>query len=453
MTKKTDMNRRSFLAGTATAAAAFTIVPRFVLGKGQTPPSDTLNFAKVGCGGMGGGDYGAVKGAGARPVAGCDIDLKRGGNVMKDITKLGGKTYQDYRKMFDEMGKDIDAVVVSTPDHMHAPISLRAMAMGKHVYCQKPLAKSVGECYQMRDAAKKYGVVTQMGNQGHSGGGLEATMECIQAGVIGKVPEVHVWTDRQGKWWPCGPKVTLPKKKTPVPANIDWNLFLGVAPECYYSPKIHPFNWRGLVNFGAGAIGDMACHNMDPAFKALDLGQPTSVKTTCSEFNKIAFPAWSISEFLFPATKKRGPVKVVWYDGGKLPDLPEALKKAGKKLGSNGCLFVGEKGVMLGGSHARFCRPFLNDGSKVEMPPRTLPRAKGGHYKEWVESCKGIKIARGTCGTDFSYAAPMTATILTGLVGMYYPGETLAWDAKALAFKKKEANQYLLPTYRKDFKL
>jgi hypothetical protein len=397
---------------------------------------------------MGGGDFNSVISAGGIPSALCDVDSQRAAGAVGHELSAKLKLYSDFRKMFDEQAKNFDAVVVSTPDHMHGPVSLAAMELGKHVYCQKPLARTIQECFQMRDAAHKYGVVTQMGNQGHSGGGLESTIECVKAGVIGTVKEVHVWTDRAQRWWPQGAEITLPKEKAEVPAHIDWDSFLGVAPEIPYSGNIHPFKWRGYLDFGCGAIGDMACHNMDPAFMALDLDQPSYVKTECSEFNKVSFPAWSIVEWGFPAKGDRPAVKVFWYDGGKLPARPDDMP-ADRKLDGNGCLFIGDKGKMLGGSHAGFCQPFDKD---YERPKQTLPRSEG-HYKEWVMACKGEKINRGTTGTNFGYAGPMTATINMGVVGMYYPGETLEWDADKLEFKKAEANQFLHRPYRQEFKL
>ena len=438
------------MSAAVAAAGTVAIVPPHILGKTakRDAPSDTLNFAKVGCGGMGGGDFGQVVRSGARPVALCDVDSRRGGGVLRNKACKGLTLFSDFRKMFDKHGKDFDAVVVSTPDHMHAPVSLKAMAMGKHVYCQKPLARTIRECYQMRDAAKKYGVITQMGNQGHSGGGLESTMECIKAGVIGTVKEVHVWTDRAGRWWPQGAKVVLPKTDARAPDNVDWNSFLGVAPKIPYSGAIHPFKWRGYLDFGAGAIGDMACHNMDPAFMALDLGEPTSVKTTCGEFNKISFPKWSVVEWEFPAVGDRPGVKVYWYDGGKKPEKPSSMPK-GMRFGGNGCMFLGDKGGMLGGSHAGFCNPFDKD---YKRPARTLPRSEG-HYNEWVMACKGQKINRGVTGSNFGYAGRMTATIGLGIVGMYFPGEKLEWDGEKLEFKKAAANEYLHRAYRKEFKL
>jgi len=446
----TKLTRRRFIADTVAAAATVTIVPSYCLGrtKDRPAPSDTLYFAKVGCGGMGGGDFNEVVAAGARPSALCDVDSKRAAGTVGHEACKGLTLYSDFRKMFDEQAKNFDAVVVSTPDHMHAPVSLAAMQLGKHVYCQKPLARTIRECFEMRDAAARYGVVTQMGNQGHSGGALERTIECVHAGVIGTVREVHVWTDRAQNWWPQGADVRLPTAPLVAPAHIDWNAFLGVAPAVPYSDAIHPFKWRGLIDFGCGAIGDMACHNMDPAFMALDLGQPTSVKTTSSEFNRISFPAWSIVEWQFPAKGDRPAVKVFWYDGGKKPERPSDLP-AGRELDGNGCLFIGEKGKMLGGSHAGFCAPFDKD---YERPKETLPRSEG-HYKEWVMAAKGEKIRRGTTGSHFGYAGPMTATIAMGVVGMYFPGETLAWDGEKLEFQRAAANQYLHREYRKEYAL
>ncbi len=442
--------RRRFLSQLMATASTVTIVPSYCLGATQErkAPSDTLYFAKVGCGGMGGGDFGSVVAAGARPTALCDVDSQRAADTVKHETSKGLTLYSDFRKMLDKEAKNFDAVVVSTPDHMHAPISLAAMQLGKHVYCQKPLARTVKECYALRDAAKKYGVVTQMGNQGHSGGGLEATIECIKSGVIGTVREVHVWTDRAQQMWPQGANIRLPKDKAQIPAHVDWDAFLGVAPEMPYSSEVHPFKWRGLINFGTGALGDMACHNMDPAFMALDLDQPSSVQVQCSEFNRDSFPAWSIIEWAFPARGDRPAVKVFWYDGGRKPEQPTDLP-AGRDFGGNGCLFIGDKGKMLGGSHAGFCEPF---DKSYARPKATLPRSEG-HYKEWVMSAKGEKINRGATGSNFGYAGPMTATINMGVVGMYFPGEKLEWDGAKLEFKKAAANQYLEREYRKGFTL
>jgi predicted dehydrogenase len=442
------ITRRRFISTALAAAGTVTIIPRHCLGRtAERPaPSETLYFAKVGCGGMGGSDFNSVIQAGGVPSALCDIDSQRAAGAVGHASAKSLKLYSDYRKMLDERAKDFDAVVVSTPDHMHAPISLAAMELGKHVYCQKPLARTIRENYAMRDAAKKHGVVTQMGNQGHSGGGLEETIECIQAGVIGTVREVHVWTDRAQRWWPQGKEVVLPKEAAKAPDHVNWDAFLGVAPEMPYSPEVHPFKWRGYVHFGCGAIGDMACHNMDPAFMALDLDQPTHVKTVCSEFNKESFPSWCIVEWGFPAKGDRPAVKVYWYDGGKKPERPADMP-GGKELDGNGCLFIGDKGKMLGGSHAAFCRPF---DPKYEKPKKTLPRSEG-HYKEWVMAAKGEKINRGTTGSNFGYAGPMTATIAMGIVGMYFPGETLEWDGKKLEFKKSAANECLQRPYRKEY--
>ena len=444
------LTRRQFVSSAIAAASTVSIVPSYCLGLSgkRAAPSETLYFAKVGCGGMGGGDFRSVVSAGGVPSALCDIDSQRAAGTVGHEASKGLKLYSDFREMFDKEAKNFDAVVVSTPDHMHAPVSMAAMQLGKHVYCQKPLARTIRECYEMREAAQKYGVVTQMGNQGHSSGGLESTIECIQDGAIGTVKEVHVWTDRAQRWWPQGSNVMLPTEGPAAPGHVRWDSFLGVAPAIPFSGAIHPFKWRGYMDFGCGAIGDMACHNMDPAFMALDLDQPTYVKTERSEFNRVSFPAWSIVEWGFPARGDRPAVKVFWYDGGKKPERPEELPE-GEELGGNGCLFIGDKGKMLGGSHASFCRPLNPD---YERPRETLPRSEG-HYKEWVLAAKGEKIHRGRTGTDFSYAGPMTATIGMGVVGMYYPGEKLEWEGEKLQFKKTAANQYLHREYREAYEL
>jgi predicted dehydrogenase len=445
-----QLTRRRFISSALAAASSVSIVPSYCLGLSATraAPSETLYFAKVGCGGMGTGDFRSVVNSGAVPVALCDIDFRRAAGTRRHEAARGVRFYSDFREMFDGAAKNCDAVVVSTPDHMHAPVSMAAMQLGKHVYCQKPLARTIQECYQMRDAAKKYGVVTQMGNQGNSSGDLESTTEYVKSGVIGTVQEVHVWTDRAQRGWPQGSNVMLPKEGLPTPDHIRWDSFLGVAPKIPFSPAIHPIKWRGYMDFGTGALGDMACHNMDPAFVALDLDQPSYVKTECSEFNRVSFPAWSIVEWGFPARGERPAVTVFWYDGGKKPPRPKELPE-GKELDGNGCLFIGEKGKMLGGSHSGFCEPLHKD---YERPEPTLPRSEG-HYREWVMACRGEKINRGTTGSNFGYAGPMTATINMGVVGMYYPGEKLEWDRDELEFKKSEANQYLHREYRETYEL
>jgi predicted dehydrogenase len=437
-------SRREFLAATA-AATIITVLPSRLLG--ADAPSNTLNVAKIGCGGMGGGDLDKVAECGANIVALCDVDTNELNGPRQRFPNA--KCYQDFRKMFDEMPKDIDAAVVSTADVTHAIASMWAMERGKHVYCQKPLTRTVKEARLITEAASKHKVVTQMGNQGHGGGGLPATAEYIRAGAIGTVREVHVWSDRPRGWWPQ--PVSRPKYTDPIPKNLNWDLWLGPMPNRPFvatwregpdkgKPVYHRHNWRGWFDFGAGAVGDMACHNMDPAFFCLELGAPTSVKATCPPFDKESFPAWAIMEWVFPATDKRPAVRVFWYEGGKLPGRPEELEPD-RKMGDNGCLFIGDKGKMMGGGWADFCR-IIPEAKMKEFPrpPETLPRSIG-HYKEWVEAAKGAKIVPGS---NFAYSGPMTEAILLGNIAVRYPGEELKWDAKGLRFTNKRAANRLL---------
>jgi predicted dehydrogenase len=446
------ISRRAFLGSALVTAATFTIVPRRVLGgEGQVPPSETLNVAKIGCGGMGKADLGEVAKLGCNIAALCDVDDGQAADAFKSFPDA--KRYRDWRKMFDEMAASIDAVVVSTPDHSHAVASMAAMKLGKHVYCQKPLTRTVLEARAMVDAAHKSKVATQMGNQGHGGPALPATAEYIRAGAIGTVREVHVWTDRPGKWWHQA--TALPTNTRSAPESLDWDVWLGPRAERQFSPDYEPFRWRGWWDFGTGALGDMACHNMDPAFFALGLTYPVSVKATCPKFADVGYPDWSVIEWQFPAEGDRPAVKLFWYDGGKMPERPAELEE-GRDLGDNGILFVGDKGKMLGGGWAGSCR-IIPEAKMREFPrpERTLPRSIG-HYKEWVEASKGTVIDGKpvTCGSNFDYAGAMTETVLLGNVALRYADQTLEWDGAARKFANvPEANNLLHYEYRKGWML
>jgi len=454
--RRSGVSRREFLGGAAAAAAGLVILPRHVLG-GEAAPSAQLNVAKVGCGGMGGGDLKAVAECGARFVALCDVDENTLRGAAGNFPEA--KCFRDFRAMLDEMEKEIDAVVVSTPDLMHAAASMYAVTRGKHVYCQKPLTRTVRESRLLTEAARKHKVATQMGNQGHGGEGLRATAEYVRAGAIGTVKEVHVWSDRPVNWWPQG--LARPTYTDPVPKHLDWNLWLGPAAEVPFIDKwrdgqfkdkaiYHPSNWRGWWDFGAGALGDMACHNMDPAFYVLDLDAPTSVKAECPECDPATFPVWSVIEWEFPAKGDRPAVRVFWHDGGKQPPRPEELE-ADRKMEDNGCLFIGDKGKMMGGGWAGFCRLLPESKMKeTTAPPKTLPRSIG-HYKEWVEAAKGAAIVPGS---NFEYSGPMTEAILLGNIALRFPGKTLQWDAAKMAFTgNAEATKLLHYEYRKGWTL
>jgi predicted dehydrogenase len=338
--KGTTLSRRD-LMGAAAAVAAFTFVPKRVLGgAGQSSANEKLNIAGIGVGGQGGGDMDAL--SSQNIVALCDVDDQRAADTFNKFPNA--RKYKDFRKMLDKEHKNIDAVMVATPDHCHAPAAITAMKLGKHVYCEKPMAHTIYEARRMTEVAKEMKVVTQMGQGGHAGEGLRFTYEFIHDGAIGPVREVHVWSDRP--IWPQG--IDRPKDTPPIPKTLDWDLWLGPAKWRPYHNAYVPFAWRGWWDFGCGAMGDMAVHNADPAFFCLDLDAPTAVEAQTSEVNDETLPKWSIITYEFPAKGDRPAVKMIWYDGGKLPPRPPELEE-GRSLGDNGILFVGDKGKILCG--------------------------------------------------------------------------------------------------------
>ena len=438
------ISRRAFM-GSAAAVAAFTIVPAHVLGgPGKKAPSEKLNVAGIGVGGRGAADINACEGENV--VALCDVDSRQAGGTFKKFPNA--KVYKDFREMLDKEGKRIDAVTIGTPDHIHAPAAIRAMKMGKHVYCEKPMAHTIREAREMARVARKMGVVTQMGNQGHAGEGLRLYYEFIKDGAIGAVKEVHVWTDRAGvpggrAWWPQG--VDRPKDTPPVPETLDWNLWLGPAPVRPYHPDYVPFKWRGWFDYGCGALGDMAVHNADPAFFALELGAPIAAEAESSPVNNETFPEWSIITYYFPAKGDRPAVTMKWYDGGKLPPRPEELEE-GRNLGDNGILFVGDKGKLLGPSHAG--APRLIPESRMKeygRPPKMLERSIG-HHEEWIQACKDGKPQNAKSG--FWYAGPFTEALLVGNLAVR-TAKRIEWNSKKMKVTNvPEANQYVSKTYR-----
>jgi predicted dehydrogenase len=444
-------SRREFLSHSAAAAAfAFTIVPRHVLGgPGQTPPSERVNVAGIGAGGMGGGDIATVAGLGANIVALCDVDETRGAGSFGRFPTA--RRYKDFRELLDKETKHIDAVTVGTPDHTHAVIAMAAIRAGKHVYCQKPLTHTLFECRELTKAAHAAGVMTSMGNQGHATEGARLTNEWLQAGVIGDVGEVHVWSDRAGHLWKQG--IARPVDTPPVPATLDWNLWLGPIRERPYHPAYVPVGWRGWWDFGTGALGDMGCHIIDHPVWALNLGAPTSVeaRTTLDgsvladqKPNLETYPIAAIITYEFPARGALPPVRMTWYDGGLMPPTPAEMP-AGKRLPSNGVLYVGTKGKLFHSSHGG--QPELLPGELHEQArsvPKTMERSPG-HYQEWVQACKGGKRPVA----NFDYSGPMTETVLLGVLSLRAPGTRLEWDTANLKVKNApELNQFIHTEYR-----
>jgi len=448
--KEKKMTRRGLMS-TAAGVAAFTIVPRHVLGgAGQTPPSEKLNIAGVGIGGQGGADLRAL--GSQNIVALCDVDWQHAAGTFKRYPQA--KQYKNFREMLDKEDKNIEGVVVATPDHLHAIVSMAAIKRGKHVYCEKPLTHTVFEAKALAEAAREHKVATQMGNQGQAGEEVRLLCETIWDGAIGQVREVHVWTDRPlhgtNEWyWPQG--VDRPKDTPPVPETLDWDLWLGPAPTRPYNPAYLPFIWRGWWDFGTGALGDIGCHSLDPVFRALKLGYPTSVEACCTLVNNETYPVASRVTYEFPARGDLAPVKLHWYDGGMKPPRPPELED-GRRWDTNGALYIGDKGKMLGGRLIPESRQ-----KEYGKPPQKLERSPG-HYQEWVNACKGGKPA----GSNFpDHAGLLAQVVLLGNVALRpalkaekFLGTKLLWDAKEFKFTNvPEANQYLTKEYREGWGL
>lgn len=442
------ISRRDFLgaAGAAAAtAAAFTIVPRHVLGgNGYIPPSEKLNIAGIGVGGMGRNNVGRCDTENI--VALCDVDDAYAEKAFVLYPKA--KKWRDFREMLEKQ-KDIDAVIIATPDHTHAVIAMTAMKMGKHVYCQKPLTHSVYEARRLTEAAREAKVATQMGNQGHSGEGIRLICEWIWDGAIGQVREVYAWTNRP--LWPQG--LERPKETPPVPATLDWDLWLGPAPYRPYNPAYVPWKWRSWWDFGTGALGDMACHIIDPAFWALKLGYPTGVEASSTKVNSESAPIASIIRYQFPARGDMPPVKLTWYDGGLMPPRPQELEP-GRKMGDNdgGVLFIGDKGKLMCGCYAKSPRLIPETAMKAyTRPPKTIPRVGGidNHEQDWIRACKGGKPA----SSNFDYSGPLTETVVMGNLAIR-AGEKLDWDGLNMKVTNvPDANKYVRRPYRQGWSL
>jgi len=443
--------RRKFIAASG-AASAFLFVPSYVLGLGgQTSPNNKLNIAGIGIGGQGGHDIDEFKGENI--VALCDVDWGYAAPTFKRYPDA--KRYKDFREMLDKE-KSIDAVVVGTPDHNHAQVSVAAIRRGKHVYCEKPLTRTVHEARVVAQAAREAKVATQMGNQGMAFEGNRLINEWLADGAIGAVREVHVWSDRptqRGKmplWWPQA--LERPKDTPAVPETLDWDLWLGPAPYRPYHPAYAPFRWRGWWDFGSGGLGDMGIHNLAPVFSALKLGAPESIQASSTPLFPETVPSAALVHYQFPARGDLPPVKLHWYDGGLLPERPAELEANRVLDPEDGILFIGDRGKMLvtgwGGEHPRLL-PESRD-KEYKRPAKTLPRSAGGHYQEWVQACKTGSATR----SDFSFAGPLTEAVLLGSVCIHNGGDPLHWDSAAMKFTNDpDANKFLHYEYRKGWSL
>ncbi|MCX5645623.1 MAG: Gfo/Idh/MocA family oxidoreductase [Phycisphaerae bacterium] len=441
------LSRRSFM-GTTAAVAAFTIVPRHVLGgAGNVPPSEKLNIAGIGIGGRGEGDLDECRSESI--VALCDVDEAHAGRVFKKYPNA--RKWTDFRKMLDEQ-KDIDAVVIATPDHLHAMVAMAAIKRGKHVYCEKPLAHCIWECRQLTLAAREAKVATQLGNQGQASEGNRLVSEIIWDGAIGTVREVHSWCNR-----PISQRgIERPKDTPPVPATLNWDLWLGPARHRPYHPVYLPFRWRGWWDFGTGVLGDIGCHQMDAVFRALKLGYPTTVEACSSNMDEGAAvkeetaPKASIVRFEFPGREGFPPLTLTWYDGGLMPPRPAELEE-GRKFGeADDNLFIGDKGKMLG--YRLIPEVRMKEYGK---PPQKIARSPG-HHKEWINACKGGPAARA----NFDWAGPLTEAVLVGNIALkmgkqlYEKGLKLHYDGPNMQVTNlPEANKYIRDEYREGWSL
>lgn len=528
------VSRRNFMRTAATAAAtgaSVMIVPRHVLGQGMTPPSDIVNIASIGVSGRGASITQAVMSQNI--VAMCDVDFglldnrlaawrnqafpitgptppSTGGGqgagaaaappqptwqnfgtsklqqaadakwkpqpqaetlrrfITEQVPRMA--RYRDYREMLEKQ-KDIDAVMIATPDHMHAPIASAAMSLGKHVYLEKPLCWSVHEARHLAARAAETGVVTQMGNQGHSQDGARRGQDYLASGVLGDIREVHVWTNRPYAYWPQGvprpssapgpqawnnPGITarlanaMAAGAPPVPDSLSWDLFLGVAPFVEYHPLYHPFNWRGWVDWGQGALGDMGAHLVDHPVWGLKLGLPTTIETLSTPFNGASYPAATTTYYEFAAQPGMPPLKMVWYDGGLLPPRPEEMGERRLDPGG-GVLYIGTRGKMLQDTYGANPRLLpVEQHNSFGPPPERTPRIPNqAHEMNWVNAIRG----REEASCPFSYAAHLTEIMLLGVVALR-ANTKLHYDGAAMRVTNNvAANDFLKREYRAGYSL
>jgi predicted dehydrogenase len=473
--------RRRFIKNAALATGGFFIVPRHVLGRGYLAPSDKLNLAAVGAGGKGASDIANAFNEGANNVVAlCDVDFRQ---AKRSVDKFpDAKQYQDFRVML-EKEKGIDAITVSTADHTHATIAMAAMQLGKHVYVQKPLTHNIHEARMLTEAARRYKVVSQMGNQGASGAGVHQMIAWYDKGLIGKVHTVYIWTNRPV--WPQG--IPVPTGTHQAPTELAWDLWLGPASTMDYNPAYHPFKWRGWWNFGTGALGDMGCHLIDPPYRVLGLGYPTEVECSVGsvfikdwtpEYIPEGCPPSSHVQLKFPASaKNKMPVTVNWSDGGIRPfhpDLIPANEDMGDAGSTNGVIMIGTKGVMTCGTYGMNPKVYKKNGEKLEMPkadPSVKVLPEHGHQAAWTEACKaGFGSEKHKALTSsFDYAGPLTETVLMGNLAILsynlrkatgtnrfdYPGRRkLLWDGTNMKITNfDEANQFVSRPYRQGWTL
>ena len=469
MSRSDRLNRRNFLQGAAAASAAWLTLGASGCASGEKqgfrlfdlrkepaelppPPKprdsySDLRVAFIGAGGMG---FTHVRDCAKLKVACpcfCDVDESKWAKARELYPDA--KPYQDYRVMLEKEAQNLDGVFVATPDHHHYPATILAMQMGKHVYTQKPLTHTPWEARQLTEAAAKYNVVTQMGNQGHAGEGWRRVVSVIRAGILGDIKDVHTWTDRP--IWPQG--IPRPEGEDKVPANVNWDVWLGPAPVRPYKDKAyHTFNWRGWWDFGCGALGDMGCHTMDGIFWALEPGCPSSVEpVTASENNNDAFPHSSVIKWTFPRRGLRPGFTSYWYDGGLMPNIPPIMEM-GRRIRGTGNLFLGTKAAMLVQGDYGESAVLIPETKRKEVGklPQNLPSSPG-HLEEWLMACVGDQ-PRDFPKSRFEYSGPLTETVLLGNVALRM-NRRLEWDGRKFAFTNvPDANAMLTKEYREGWK-
>ena len=469
MKKKNDQSsRRKFIKNVSVAATSFFIIPRHVLGRGFVAPSDKLNIAGIGAGGKGESDLAEFsKSPAVNIISLCDVDDRSSVKSRSRFPKAS--YYKDYREMLAKEGKNVDAVSVSIPDHGHAVAALAAMQMGKHVYVQKPMTHDIYEARILTQAARKYKVVTQMGNQGASFDGVKKMQDWYNAGLIGDAVNIYCWTNRPV--WPQG--FGKPTGKEEVPKELDWNLWLGPTSYEEYHKGFVPFNWRGYPSFGTGALGDMGCHIIDPAFKTTGLGYPSEVECSVVDlyeqmwtpaYHPDSFPASSSLKLKFPGKGGKPTTYLHWVDGGLLPDRPEELDP-NEPMGDDGggAIIIGTKGKMMCGTYGNNATLLPTALSKDVKVPQVTKRVPEGHYLQWVNACIA-GFGKNELSSSFDYAGPLTESILMGNLALRswnikganggFPGrKKLLWDAENMKITNfDEANQFVKRTYRDGYK-
>lgn len=431
--------------------AMFNILPGRLLQGAEAPAvGEKVNVAGIGIGSQGGADVGEVAKLGHNIVALCDVDEKYAAKQFS--TYPNARRFTDYRVMLDKMGKEIDAVVIGTPDHTHAVIAMEAMKRGKHVYCEKPLAHSVEEIRKLIAASEQHKVVTQLGNQGHSSDSIRRLCEWVWAGAIGKVHTVHAGCDAFKNVYCQIPNLSKLDQKHEVPKHLDYDLWLGPVEAIPYSPLWVHWNWRGWLPFGGGTIGDWICHVVDPAFWALDLGAPSTITAEAKDYDPVkhgmTYPSAAKFTFEFPAKGERGPVKLVWHDGNETIPRPEGFPED-EKVPGTGAILVGDKGMIVHGSHGAGSCHLVPDSLNERYAGKNAPAQKiervKGHAWDWIEAIRTGRKA----GSNFGYGGPLTEIALLGLIALRYPGKTLQWDSKSMRFTNhEEANKHVRSTYR-----